>query len=393
MNRRRIFALVLAAGPSRRMGRPKLLLEYGGGTILEAVLDAVFDSPLDGAVIVTTPEIEALLRDAVPPDVAVALNHDADSNVITSVKLGLSKVKTRYHLQDDDGIVVMLGDMPEITSVTVSMCAEMYRMAKQPRMLVATYHGVRSYPVIVPFSRMLEVFCWDRPRVLEELWERPGADVRELPIGLCPKPIDVDTPEDYERLLAIHRASVPRDASPPRLRLIRDDEEKGRGTDPALSSGGSRADERDAAAGLPLDWHISVAKHDDEIAACWPVMAELRPHVNETEFVARVHRQAASGYRLARLEAAGRVVSVAGYRIGENLSWGRHLYVDDLVTAAAARSKGYGEALFNWLVEEARRNECDALHLDSGVQRFAAHRFYLAMRMDITSHHFAIKLK
>lgn len=123
MNRRRIFALVLAAGPSRRMGRPKLLLEYGGGTILEAVLDAVFDSPLDGAVIVTTPEIEALLRDAVPPDVAVALNHDADSNVITSVKLGLSKVKTRYHLQDDDGIVVLLGDMPEITSVTVSMCA------------------------------------------------------------------------------------------------------------------------------------------------------------------------------------------------------------------------------------------------------------------------------
>lgn len=392
MSSRRVFALVLAAGPSRRMGRPKLLLEYGEGTILEAVLDAVFDSPLDGAAIVTTPEIEALLRDAVPPDVAVTVNHDADSDVITSVKLGLSKAKTRYHLQDDDGIVVLLGDMPEITSATVSMCAEMYRMAKQPRMLVATYHGAQSYPVIVPFSRMLEVFCWERPRALEELWERTGADVRELPIGLCPRPIDVDTPEDYARLRAVHRAPVPRDASPPRLRLLREEDDQARGPDFAVSRGVARADERDAASGSPRDWYVSVAERDEEIAACWPVMAELRPHVRESEFVTRVRRQAEGGYRLARLEAAGRVVSVAGYRLSENLAWGRHLYVDDLVTAAAARSKGYGEALFNWLVEEARRNECDALHLDSGVQRFAAHRFYLAMRMDITSHHFAIKL-
>jgi len=375
------------------MGRSKLLLEYGGGTILEAVLDAVFDSPLDGAVIVTTPEIEELLRDSVPADVAVAVNHDAGSDIITSVKLGLSKAKTRYHLNDDDGIVVLLGDMPEITSATVSMCVEMYRMAKQPRMLVATYHGVRSYPVILPFSRMLEVFYWERPRALEDLWERPGAEVRELPIGMVPRPIDVNTPEDYERLGAIHAASPARPSVPPQLRLATYDDAPGRAAALAASGGGEPLPEHMAASDLPGEERVFEARRDDEIAACWPVMAELRPHITAAEFVERVRRQGESGFRLAALEVDGRVVSAAGFRLSENLAWGRHLYVDDLVTAAAARSKGYGEALFNWLVEEARRNDCDALHLDSGVQRFAAHRFYLAMRMDITSHHFAIKLK
>lgn len=393
MSSRRVFALVLAAGPSRRMGRPKLLLEYGEGTILEAVLDAVFDSPLDGAAIVTTPEIEALLRDSVPPDVAVAVNHDADSDVITSVKLGLSKVKTRYQLQDADGIVVLLGDMPEITSATVSMCAEMYRMAKQPRMLVATYHGARSFPVIVPFSRMLEVFCWERPRALEDLWERPGAEVRELPIGLAPRPIDVDTPEDYERLCAMNMSNSGRAAPAPRLRLIRDEDGVERNAN-FMKEGSLATSDESAVGPAPRgNERIAIAEREDEIAACWPVVAELRPHISEEEFVARVRRQGEHGFRLARLEVDGRVVSVAGFRLSENLAWGRHLYVDDLVTAAAARSQGYGEALFNWLVEEARRHDCDALHLDSGVQRFAAHRFYLAMRMDITSHHFAIKLK
>jgi GNAT superfamily N-acetyltransferase len=83
---------------------------------------------------------------------------------------------------------------------------------------------------------------------------------------------------------------------------------------------------------------------------------------------------------------------VAGFRVGENLPDGRHLHVDDLVTDQAARSAGHGERLFRWLVEEARRNGCSALTLESGVQRFAAHRFYLRQRMEIRAHHFVLPL-
>jgi GNAT superfamily N-acetyltransferase len=135
---------------------------------------------------------------------------------------------------------------------------------------------------------------------------------------------------------------------------------------------------------------IRVALTDDEIGACFPVMRELRPHLRGDEFVARVRRQERNGYRLAYLVEGGAVTSVSGYRFFENLASGAVLYVDDLVTRPEARSKGYGGALFDWLLAQARANNCDTLELDSGVQRFAAHRFYLARRMDIASHHFRL---
>jgi GNAT superfamily N-acetyltransferase len=137
---------------------------------------------------------------------------------------------------------------------------------------------------------------------------------------------------------------------------------------------------------------IRLAVEDAEIRDCYPVMAELRPHLAEEEFVARVRRQAAAhGYELAYLDDGG-VKAVAGFRVGEFLAWGKILYVDDLVSTSGERSKGYGGALFDWLVELARERGCGQFHLDSGVQRFDAHRFYLAKRMNIEAHHFGLKL-
>ena len=138
---------------------------------------------------------------------------------------------------------------------------------------------------------------------------------------------------------------------------------------------------------------IFLAKEDDEIQSCYPVMAELRPHVKPDEFISRVRRQMESaGYRLACL-TDGEVKAVAGFRISECLAWGKFLYVDDLVAQSDERSKGYGGALFDWLIEYAKGEDCDEFHLDSGVQRFAAHRFYLTKRMAIECHHFGLKLK
>lgn len=137
---------------------------------------------------------------------------------------------------------------------------------------------------------------------------------------------------------------------------------------------------------------ISEAATPEEIARCFPVMRELRPHFELAAFVPQVQRQQRDGYRLAFVEAEGAVEACAGFRVSENLAWGRFLYVDDLVTAERARSRGHGALLMNWLIEQARAAGCEQLHLDSGVQRFAAHRFYLRERMEITSHHFALKL-
>ena len=132
---------------------------------------------------------------------------------------------------------------------------------------------------------------------------------------------------------------------------------------------------------------------DEEIAACYDVMAQLRPHVARADFLPAVHAMREGGLRLACIRENGRVVAVAGYRIANNLFCGKHLYVDDLVTAESERSKGHGKALLAWLRALAVEHDCDVFHLDSGVQRKRAHQFYLREGMDLSSYHFSERLK
>jgi GNAT superfamily N-acetyltransferase len=136
---------------------------------------------------------------------------------------------------------------------------------------------------------------------------------------------------------------------------------------------------------------VREAQTDAQIAACYPVMAQLRPHVPPEGFVALVRRLEAGGYRMAYAADtadSGEVRGVAGYRYLDQLVRGKVLYVDDLVTDQGMRSRGYGEALLTWLFDLARSAGCTALELDSGVHREAAHRFYFRQRMTISAFHF-----
>jgi GNAT superfamily N-acetyltransferase len=139
-------------------------------------------------------------------------------------------------------------------------------------------------------------------------------------------------------------------------------------------------------------FNIAVTGSDADIERCFAVMRELRPHLKHEEFVQRIRDQEATGFNLAYLDCAGEVKTVAGFRILQNLAWGRFMYVDDLVSRSSAAGQGYGSAMFDWLVRYAVAKDCEQLHLDSGVQRYDAHRFYLHKGMAITSHHFAMKL-
>lgn len=139
---------------------------------------------------------------------------------------------------------------------------------------------------------------------------------------------------------------------------------------------------------------IRLAESVSDLTRCFPVMKELRPHLDLERFLAQVKRQAdTAGYRLAYVEQGSKVVAAAGFRITEMLAWGKTLYVDDLISAESARGGGHASRLFDWMVAEARRLGCDEFHLDSGVHRHVAHRFYLHKLMDITSHHFALKMR
>ena len=135
---------------------------------------------------------------------------------------------------------------------------------------------------------------------------------------------------------------------------------------------------------------VRMAESEADLRRVSPVLLQLRPAFDEAGLIAQIAQQRRAGYRVAYVESDGKVLCVAGFVVGTKLAWGKHVYVDDLVTAEGERSKGAGAAIIAWLKAYAREQGCTQLHLDSGVQRFAAHRFYLREGFDIASHHFSI---
>lgn len=99
---------------------------------------------------------------------------------------------------------------------------------------------------------------------------------------------------------------------------------------------------------------IRIAESPADILRCFEVMEQLRPHLSREEFVPRVQRMRREGFVLAFLEEDGEVRAVAGYRFLDLLFSGRTLYVDDLVTDQANRSRGHGAALHQWLQDQAQ---------------------------------------
>jgi len=142
-----------------------------------------------------------------------------------------------------------------------------------------------------------------------------------------------------------------------------------------------------------MSFEIKTARTDTDILACYPVMAQLRPHLTPEDFLAQVKRQAADlGFQLVYLAEQGEVLAVAGIRIGEWLAGGKYLEIEDLVTSENARSGGHGGRLFDRIVEMAKTEGCAEIRLVSNVTRYDAHRFYLNKRMKIQAHYFSMSL-
>ena len=138
---------------------------------------------------------------------------------------------------------------------------------------------------------------------------------------------------------------------------------------------------------------IKIAESDAEIENCYAVMAELRPHISQSEFLGAVKRQIEHhNFQLVYLSDDGEVKSVGGIRIAEWLAGGKYLEIEDLATKSGERSNGCGGELFDWIVEYAKRENCAQVKLVSHVRRFAAHRFYLKRRMNIEAHYFSLAL-
>ena len=143
----------------------------------------------------------------------------------------------------------------------------------------------------------------------------------------------------------------------------------------------------------PSTHTIHLATTDAEIERCYVVMAELRPHLQQHDFVTLVrHLEEIAGLRLVYLSDAGEVKAVAGVRVGEWLAGGRYLEIEDLVTKGGERSRGYGAALFDWTVAYARQQACRQVRLVSRTTRVDAHRFYESRGMTREAFYFSMNV-
>jgi GNAT superfamily N-acetyltransferase len=133
---------------------------------------------------------------------------------------------------------------------------------------------------------------------------------------------------------------------------------------------------------------VEVPPRDERLAAVYPVMRELRPHLDEDAFKRLVEETHSQGYRLAAVFDGDECRACAGYRLLTNLVSGHHMYVDDLVTAEQWRSHGYGRLLNEYLAGVAKNEGCASVQLDSATHRIDAHRFYFRERYTISSFHF-----
>jgi GNAT superfamily N-acetyltransferase len=113
-----------------------------------------------------------------------------------------------------------------------------------------------------------------------------------------------------------------------------------------------------------------------ELREAFPVMRELRTHLDEARYLALLRVMMPRGYRLLAVRDSGRIVALAGIEVMTNLYNDRHVWVYDLVTTAGERSRGHGRRLLTHVEQLGRSEGCTMIALSSGLQRLDAHRFY-----------------
>ena len=138
---------------------------------------------------------------------------------------------------------------------------------------------------------------------------------------------------------------------------------------------------------------IKIAATADDISKCCDVLKELRPHLERDQFVAMVQEMIAEGYNLAFIEEQDIAVAAIGFRYLQFLFNGKHIYIDDLSTLPSHRAKGLAGQLLDYVSDLAESMGYNAVTLDSGYQRLAAHRLYLNKGFNLSSHHFSKQIR
>ena len=194
MNNKPVAAVILAAGESRRMGQPKLLLPWRDGCVLDAVLAAVSAAPFDDAVLVSGAYRERVEEVAAYHGIRCVFNPDYASGQSTSLIAGLNA------LPDDTAAAFILADQPGLNDALLRRLIEAYRQSGAPILQPRTLQGRAGHPVLFAPALFAELRALSGDVGGRPVLQAHKNEIRYLLADDDGIWQDLDTPEEYRLL-------------------------------------------------------------------------------------------------------------------------------------------------------------------------------------------------
>jgi len=186
-----ISAILLAAGESKRMGRPKQLMPWHQGTILERAIDNLLESAVSEVVVVVGYQAEEVVKVITTRPVAVAVNPDYEQGMSTSIAAGLRLIDNRA-----GAVMLALGDQPLIDSRTINRLLDEFHSHDKGIALPA-YQGRRGHPVIFAIKYKAELLKLTGDAGGRQIIKDHPDDILEVAVDSAGVITDIDTGDDY----------------------------------------------------------------------------------------------------------------------------------------------------------------------------------------------------
>ena len=187
-----VAGLVLGAGGSTRLGRPKQLLAYGGGTLLGHVVGRARSCPFDQLIVALGGSADDVRASVDLTGADIVVNDAYGEGCSSSIAAALDAVDPRC-----DVMVLMLGDQPGVRAETV---AALLAGRGEAPLAVCRYDDGRGHPIAFSRATFGDLAALHGDKGVWRLLDRRTGDVAEVAMP-GPIPLDVDTPEDYEAVL------------------------------------------------------------------------------------------------------------------------------------------------------------------------------------------------
>jgi molybdenum cofactor cytidylyltransferase len=189
----KITAIILAAGESRRMKSPKMLLPFQGKTIIEKVIETVISSKVRDVIVVLGAVKEKMIGLIEKYPVTICHNENYTEGMISSVKCGI-----RYLAPGTDAVIVFLGDQPMIPSEVIDKVIDSFRNTKKG-LVLPVFEGKRGHPLLISSSFLTEIENIGNETGLRQLLIKFPKDIFEVESKNSAILKDIDTEEDYHQ--------------------------------------------------------------------------------------------------------------------------------------------------------------------------------------------------